>query len=73
MDALRAGHDFLPAHEEVVAVCEGGVGGGRVRVEGAEGARVGVYGVEVCVVFGVDEGAESAFLDRAGEKGGGLA
>lgn len=65
VDALRAGHDFLPAHEEVVAVCEGGVAGVGVSVEGAEGARVFVDGVEVCGVFGEDEGAEGFFLGRA--------
>lgn len=52
MDALRAAHDFLAAHEEVVGVGEeGGVGVG-VGVEGAEGEGVGVDGVEVGVVGG---------------------
>ena len=52
MDTLGAAHDFLAAHEEVVGVCEERVGGVGVRVEGAEGAGVFVYGVEVGVVFG---------------------
>lgn len=35
-------------------------------VEGAEGAGVFVYGVEVCVVFGEHEGAEGFFLGGTG-------
>lgn len=54
VQALGAGHDFLPAHEEVVAVCEQRVGGVGVRVEGAEVPRVFVDGVEVCGVRGED-------------------
>lgn len=62
VDALGAGHDFLAAHEEVVGVCEGRVVGGGVRVEGAEGARVLVDGVEVRVVLFEDYFAEGFFL-----------
>lgn len=69
VDALGAGHDFLAAHEEVVGVCEGGVVGAGVGVEGAEGARVFVDGVEVCVVLLEDDFAEGFFLGGAG--GGG--
>ena len=65
VDALGAGHDFLAAHEEVVGVREGWVGGGRMRVEGAEGAWVRVDGVEVCGVLGEDEFAEGFFLGCA--------
>ncbi len=54
VETLGAGHDFLAAHEEVVAVGEGRVGGVGVRVEGAEGAGVFVYAVEVCGVLLVD-------------------
>jgi len=57
VQTLGAGHDFLPAHEEVVAVCEGRVGGVGVCVEGAEGPWVLVYAVEVCGVLFEDEGA----------------
>ena len=62
MDTLGAGHDFLAAHEEVVGVCEGGVVGARVRVEGAEGARELVDGVEVRFVLFEDDLAEGLFL-----------
>lgn len=51
VDALRAGHDLLAAHKEVVGVCEGGVEGVGVRVEGADGAGEFVDGVEICGVF----------------------
>ena len=57
MDALGAGHDFLAAHEEVVAVGEERIRGVRVRVEGPDGEGEFVQGVEVCVVFGAHEGA----------------
>ena len=75
VDALGAGHDFLPAHEEVVGVCEGGVAGGGVRVEGAEGAGELVDGVEVRVVLREDDSAEGFFLGGAGGRGvsGGVA
>lgn len=62
VDALRAGHDLLPAHEEVVGVCEGGVVRGGVRVEGAEGARVLVDGVEVGFVLFEHDLAEGLLL-----------
>ena len=62
VDALRAGHDLLPAHEEVVGVCEGGVARGGVRVEGAEGARVLVDGVEVGFVLFEHDLAEGLLL-----------
>lgn len=64
--ALRARHDFLPAHEEVVGVCEGRVLRGRVRVEGAEGAGVLVDGVEVRFVLVENDLAECLLLCRAG-------
>lgn len=66
VDALGAGHDFLAAHEEVVAVGEERVGGGGVGVEGADGEGELVEGVEVGGVFGADEGAEVFFLGGAG-------
>lgn len=65
VDALGAGQDFLAAHEEVVAVAEERVRGRGVRVEGADGERELVEGVEVGVVFGAHEGAEVFFLGRA--------
>ena len=71
VDALGAGHDFLPAHEEVVGVCEGGIAGGGVRVEGAEGAGELVDGVEVRVVLREDDSAEGFFLGGAVGGGGG--
>jgi len=40
VDALGAGDNFLPAHEGVVGVGQGGVGRGEVRVEGAGGGGV---------------------------------
>jgi len=53
VDALRAGHDLLAAHEEVVGVCEVRVVRVRVCVEGADGAGEFVDGVEVGgVLFG---------------------
>ena len=72
VDALGAGHDFLPAHEEVVGVCEGGIAGGGVRVEGAEGAGELVDGVEVRVVLREDDSAEGFFLGGAVGGGGQL-
>lgn len=72
VDALRARHDLLAAHEEVVGVCEERVCGGGVGVEGPEGAGVLVYGVEVCGVLGEDEAAEGAFLGCAVWVGKGL-
>lgn len=65
VDTLGAGHDFLPAHEEVVGVCEGRVERGRVGVEGAEGAGEEVDGVEVCVVLFRDDLAECFLLGGA--------
>ena len=65
VDALGAGHDLLAAHEEVVRVGQGRVVGGGVRVEGAEGARVLVDGVEVRAVLLEDDSAEGFFLGGA--------
>lgn len=70
VDALRAGHDLLPAHEEVVGVGEGGVGRVWVGVEGAGGAREFVDAVEVGGVLGVHEAAEVLFLGGAGGRKG---
>lgn len=71
VDALRAGHDFLAAHEEVVAVGEVRRGGVRVGVEGADAEGVFVDGEEVGGVFFVDEAAEGAFLGGAVGEGKG--
>lgn len=65
MDALRAGHDLLAAHEEVVRVGEGGVGRVGVRVERPDGAGEFVDGVEVGGVFRGYEAAEGFFLGGA--------
>lgn len=65
MDALRAGHDFLAAHKEVVGVGEGGVGRVGVRVEGPDGAGKFVDGVEVGGVLSGYEAAEGFFLGGA--------
>ena len=70
VDTLRAGHDLLPAHEEVVAVAELGVGGVGVRVEGPDAAREFVHGEEVGGVFLGDEAAEAAFLCGGVGEGG---
>lgn len=51
MDALGAGHDFLPAHEEVVGIAERRVGWVGSGVEGTEGEGEFVEGEEVGVVF----------------------
>ena len=51
MDALGAGHDFLPAYEEVVGVAERGIGWVRSGVEGTEGEGKFVEGEEVGIVF----------------------
>ena len=63
--ALGAGHELLPAHEEVVGVCEGGVFGGGVGVEGAEGAGKLVDGVEVGFVLFKHDFAECLLLCSA--------
>ena len=65
VDALGAGHELLPAHEEVVGVCEGGVFGGWVGVEGPEGAGELVDGVEVRFVLFQHDFAECLFLCSA--------
>ena len=49
--SLRATHNLLPSHKKVVGVGEGGIGGGGVSVEGAEGEGVLVYGEEIGVVL----------------------
>lgn len=72
VDALGAGHDFLAAHEEVVAVGQERVGGAGVGVEGPDGEGEFVEGVEVGVVGGADEGAEAFFLGGAVGGEGGL-
>ena len=69
VDALRAGEDLLPAHEEVVAVGEVRVVRARVGVEGADAEWEFVEREEVAVVAGEDEGAEAFFLGCA-EQGG---
>ena len=75
VDALRAGHDLLAAHEEVVAVGGAGVGvlgvvgglsfGAGHGVEGADGQRVLVEDVEVGAVLLEHEGAEALLVGGA--------
>lgn len=65
VDALRPGHDFLAAHEEVVGICEVWVLRIGVRVEGADGAGEFVDGVEVGGVLVGYQAAEGFFLGGA--------
>lgn len=66
MNALGAGHDFLPAHEKVVGVGETRVGWIEGSIERSDGAREFVHGEEVGGVFLQDEPAEGFFLGSAG-------
>ena len=65
VDALPAGTDLLPAHEQIVRVGDLGVGGVLLGVEGT--GRLGelVEHVEVGAVLLADEGAKRLLLRRA--------
>jgi hypothetical protein len=62
VNTLRAGADFLSAHEHVVGVGELWVGGRGHGVGGADGEGELVERVEVRVVFLEDEFAEEFLL-----------
>ena len=62
MQSLPTTEDLLPAHEEIIRVCQPGVFGVGHGVEGAGVDGEFVEDVEIGVVFLSDQGAEGFFL-----------